>query len=43
VKTSFDGPPPKAGCSILDPSTMSLFVIMAFFFLGRVFGELRFL
>jgi hypothetical protein len=43
VKTSFDGPPPKNSCSLLASSTMSLFVIMAFISLKKVFGGPRFL
>jgi hypothetical protein len=43
VMTSFGGLPPKNGCSLLNPSTMSWFVTMTVFFRGRVFGRLRFL
>ena len=32
----------KKGCSMLDPSTVSLFVMMALIFLRSVFGGLRF-
>jgi hypothetical protein len=43
VKTSFDGSPPKEDFSILDISIVSWVVMIAFFFLGRVFGGLRLL
>jgi len=35
-------PPPKDGCSMLDPSAESLFVMMTLPFVGRVFGGIRF-
>jgi len=38
VNTSFDGSPLKRGCSLLAPSIRSLFVMVAFLFLERVFG-----
>jgi hypothetical protein len=31
VNTSFGGPPPKEGCSLLDPSIVSWFVMMTSF------------
>jgi hypothetical protein len=34
---------PKDGCSTLDLSIVSLFIMMAFLSLGRIFGGLRFL
>lgn len=43
VKTNSAWNPPKRGCLMLDPSTMSWFVMMAFSSLGREFGILRFL
>jgi hypothetical protein len=43
VKTSFCGPLQTKGCSMLAPFTMSLSVMMAFLFVGRIFGGPRFL
>jgi hypothetical protein len=43
VKTNVDGSPLKRGCSLLAPFISSLFVMVAFLFLGRVFGGPRFL
>jgi hypothetical protein len=37
VKANFGGPHKKKRCSLLAPSTVSLFVMMSFLFLGRVF------
>ena len=39
---SFGGHLSKEGCSMLDLSTVFLFVMMAFLSLERVFGGLRF-
>lgn len=41
VKTSFGGPPPEKGCSLLTPS-LYLLVTMTLLSIGRVFGRLRF-
>jgi hypothetical protein len=43
MKTSFGGPPPEKGCSLLAPSIVSLLVTIALLSLGRVFRGLRFL
>jgi hypothetical protein len=43
VEISFGESLQKEVCSLLDPSTVSWFTMMAYVSLERVFGKLRFL